>query len=237
MSKWVSKWVSKSMCSPIGSPIGSPIRTMFKDRKDAAQQLLPKLEQYKGNKDAIILAIPRGALEIGAVLRDKLNLPLDIVVTKKIGAPGNEEYAIGVVGPDGKSQINEGVVKMYGIPKSYVDDETQRLKHVIKRRYEDYRGDPNPPDLKGKICIVVDDGIATGFTTLAAVKYIRRQKPKKIVLAIPVSATDSYDKLEKEVDEIICLSVEEDFFAVGQFYETFGQVEDSEAKRFLNFDS
>lgn len=206
---------------------------MFKDRQDAAEKLIPKLEKYKGNKDAIILAIPRGALEMGAVLRDKLNLPLDIVVTKKIGAPGNEEYAIGVVGPDGESQINEGVVRMYGIPKSYIDDEAQRLKHAIKRRYEDYRGDPNPPDLKNKICIVVDDGIATGFTTLAAIQYIRRQKPEKIVLAVPVSAVDSHDKLKKEVDEMICLSVREDFFAVGQFYETFGQVEDDEAIKLL----
>jgi putative phosphoribosyl transferase len=206
---------------------------MFKDRQDAAQQLLPKLEKYKGNKDAIILAIPRGALQIGAVLRDKLDLPLDIVVTKKIGAPGNEEYAIGAVGPDGETQINEDVVRYYKIPKSYIDDEAQRLKHVIKRRYEDYRGDPNPPDLKDKICIVVDDGIATGFTTMAAVQYIRRQKPKKIVLAVPVSAVDSHEKLKKEVDEMICLFVREDFFAVGQFYDIFGQVSDEEAIKLL----
>lgn len=206
---------------------------MFKNRQDAANQLLPELEKYKGNKDAIILAIPRGALEIGAVLRDKLDLPLDIVVTKKIGAPGNEEYAIGAVGPDGEKQINADVTRYYKIPKEYIDDEAQRLKHVIKRRYEDYRGDPNPPDLKGKICIVVDDGIATGFTTLAAVQYIRRQKPKKIVLAVPVSAVDSYEKLKKEADEMICLSVRDDFFAVGQFYDIFGQVEDDEAIKLL----
>lgn len=206
---------------------------MFKDRQDAAEQLIPKLEKYKGNKDAIILAIPRGALEMGAFLRDKLDLPLDIVVTKKIGAPGNEEYAIGVVGPDGEKQVNKGVISMYGIPQEYIDDEARRLKHVIKRRYEDYRGDPNPPDLKDKICIVIDDGIATGFTTFAAVQYIRRQKPKKIVLAVPVSAVDSYEKLKKEVDEMICLSVREDFFAVGQFYDIFGQVEDEEAIKLL----
>jgi len=206
---------------------------MFKDRADAANQLIPELEKYKNNKDAIILAIPRGALEIGAILRDKLNLPLDIVVTKKIGAPGNEEYAIGVVGPDGEKQINEDIIRYYNIPEEYVNDEAQRLKHVIKRRYEDYRGNPKPPDLKDKICIVIDDGIATGFTTLAAVRYIRRQKPKKIVLAVPVSAVDSHKKLEKEVDEMICLHVRDDFFAVGQFYEIFGQVEDAEAIKLL----
>ncbi len=208
---------------------------LYKDRYDAARKLIPKLEKYKGDKDAIILAIPRGALEMGVVLRDKLGLPLDIVVTKKIGAPGNEEYAIGSVGPDGSVQANKEVVASYGIPQSYIDDEAKRLQHVIRRRYEEYRGDPTPPDLKGKTVIVVDDGIATGFTTLAAVQYIRKQNPQKIVLAVPVAATDSHKKLEKEVDEMICLDVRSDFFAVGQFYQNFSQVEDEEAKRLLNF--
>ncbi len=208
---------------------------MLKDRYDAAYQLITKLKKYKGDKNAILLAIPRGALEMGAALRDDLKIPLDIVVTKKIGAPGNEEYAIGSVGPDGSVQVNPDAVAGYGIPQSYIDDEAKRLKHVIKRRYEDYRGDPNPPDLKDKIVIVVDDGIATGFTTLAAVQYIRKQQPKKIILAVPVAATDSHEKLKKEVDEIICLDVRDDFFAVGQFYETFAQVSDEEAKKLLNF--
>jgi len=208
---------------------------LFKDRYDAAHQLIPELKKYKGDKDAILLAIPRGALEMGAVLRDELKISLDIVVTKKIGAPGNEEYAIGSVGPDGSVQVNEDVIASYGIPSSYIQDEAKRLQHVIKRRYEDYRGDPKPPNLKDKIVIVVDDGIATGFTTLAAVQYIRKQKPKKIVLATPVSAVDSYEKLKKEVDEMICLDVRSDFFAVGQFYQVFNQVEDDEAKKLLDF--
>jgi len=209
---------------------------MYKDRYDAAKQLLPELEKYKGKKDVMILAIPRGALEMGAFLRDELKLPLDIVVTKKIGAPGNEEYAIGSVGPDGSVQVNEDVVASYGIPQSYIQDEAKRLQHVIKRRYEEYRaGDPTPPDLKDKVVIVVDDGIATGFTTLAAVQYIRKQKPKKIILAVPVAAADSHAKLKKEVDEMICPEVRSDFFAVGQFYETFNQVSDEEAKKLLDF--
>lgn len=208
---------------------------MFKDRIDAAKKLIPELEKYKGHPDAIILAIPRGALEIGAVLRDELELPLDIIVTKKIGAPGNEEYAIGVVGPDGQYEVNEGVVAMYGIPREYIEDEAKRLRHVIKRRYRDYRGDHPLPDLKNKTVIIVDDGIATGFTTLAAVNYAHRQNPEKVVLAVPVSAEDSYHKLEPKVDELICLDVRSDFYAVGQFYQNFNQVSDEEAKRILNF--
>jgi len=210
---------------------------MFHDRYDAAGQLVAELTKYAGNKQTIILAIPRGALEIGAYLRDKLKLPLDIVVTKKIGAPGNEEYAIGSVAPDGSVEANREAMSAYRIPQSYVDGEAQRLKHVIRRRYEDYRGDPNPPDLKGKVCIVVDDGIATGFTTMSAIRYIRSQKPKKIVLAVPVAATDSYAKLKKEVDEMVCLDIRDDFYAVGQFYEVFNQVEDEDAKRLLGMRS
>ncbi len=206
---------------------------MFQNRVEAAKKLVPLLAGYKKNPQAVILAIPRGALQIGAVLRDELKLPLDIVVTKKIGAPGNEEYAIGVVGPDGQWEANEAVVQSYGIPREYLEEEAKRLQHVIRRRYADYRGDPNPPDLKGKICIVVDDGIATGFTTLAAVRYLRRQKAGHIVLAVPVAATDSYNQLKKEVDELICLNVRDDFYAVGQFYREFPQVEDEEAKRLL----
>lgn len=209
----------------------------FKDRQDAARKLIPSLKKYKGDQDAILLAIPRGALELGAVLRDALKLPLDIVVTKKIGAPNNEEYAIGSVAPDGSVEINKGVVDSYGIPPHYIKEEAQRLKNVIKRRYEEYRGDSTPPNLKGKIAIVVDDGIATGFTTKAAVRYIRSQKPQKIVLAVPVSALDSYEKLKPLVDEMICLETPSDFYAVGQFYETFNQVEDDQAKKLLAFRS
>ncbi|MFH0838165.1 MAG: phosphoribosyltransferase family protein [Patescibacteria group bacterium] len=205
----------------------------YLNRKDAAEKLFPKLEKYKGNKDAILLAIPRGALEIGEVLRNKLKLPLDIVVTKKIGAPGNEEFAIGVVDPDGRHSCNENVLATYGIPMRYVEEEAERLKHVIKRRYEDYRGSPTPPDLKGKTCIIVDDGIATGHTTEAAVDYLRRQKAKKIVLAVPVSAVDAAARLEKKVDEFICLERPDDFYAVGQFYSDFPQVSDEEAKEIL----
>lgn len=206
---------------------------LFEDRKQAAEKLAEALKKYKSDKNAIILAIPRGALEIGEVLREKLNLPLDIVVTKKIGAPGNEEFAIGVVDPAGNYSYNEEVISGYGIPLSYVEDEAKRLQHVIKRRYENYRGQATPPDLKGKTCIVVDDGIATGHTTEAAVKYLKNSGAKKVVLAVPVSAVDSAARLEKLADEFICLEKPADFYAVGQFYSNFPQVSDEEAIEIL----
>lgn len=205
----------------------------FENRREAAELLAEKLKSYRGNPEAVILAIPRGALQIGDVLREKLNLPLDIVVTKKIGAPGNEEFAIGVVDPDGHATCNENVLAAYGIPMSYVEDEAKRLRHVIKRRYEDYRGSPVPPNFKGKICIVVDDGIATGHTTEAAIDYLKGQKAAKIVLAVPVSAVDAASRLEKKADVFICLERPEDFYAVGQFYRDFPQVSDEEAQQIL----
>ena len=208
---------------------------LYKNREDAARRLLPDIGKYKNHKNAVILAIPRGALEIGAVLRDSLNIPLDIIVTKKISAPGNEEYAIGSVSPDGSVQVDQNAIMAYGIPQSYINNEAERLTRMIRRRYEEYRGDPEPPDLKGKVVIVTDDGIATGFTVMAAIRYVRKQNPKKIILVAPVSASDSYEKLKKETDEIICPAVREDFFAVGQFYETFDQVSDEDAKKLLDF--
>lgn len=205
----------------------------FENRLSAAEQLAKSLKKYEGDKNAVILAIPRGALQMGDVLRERLKLPLDIVVTKKIGAPGNEEFAIGVVDPDGKVTCDENVLATYEIPLSYVEDEAARLRHVIKRRYEDYRGSPTPPDLRGKIGIVVDDGIATGHTIEAAVDYLRRHYVKKLVLAVPVSAVDAASRLEKKVDEFICLQRPEDFYAVGQFYSDFPQVSDEEAIKIL----
>lgn len=205
----------------------------FKNRKEAAKKLSSALQKYKGRKDTVLLAIPRGALEIGDVLQEGLNLPLDIVVTKKIGAPGNDEFAIGVVDPNGSFSYNEKILNSYGIPMSYIEDKARRLKHVIKRRYEDYRGSDIPPNFEGKTCIVVDDGIATGHTVQAAITYLKKQKVKKIVLAVPVSAIDAANRLEKEVDEMICLEKPDEFYAVGQFYEDFPQVSDEEAKRIL----
>lgn len=206
---------------------------IFNDRVDAANKLALQLKKYKEMPGAILLAIPRGALEIGAVLRDTLQIPLDIVVTKKIGAPGNEEYAIGSVAPDGSAQLNQGVITLYAIPPTYIQNEIERLQGLIKQRYQEYRGDPTPPDLHDKIVIVLDDGIATGYTTLAAVRYIRSQKPQKIVLAVPVAAADSLRRLSAEVDEVICLQTPSDFSAVGQFYKHFNQVEDAQAKALL----
>ena len=216
----------------------------FKDRFEAARKLAPKLEKYKNAPDTVILAIPRGSLQMGYELSGLLNLPLDIVVTKKIPAPGNEEYAIGSIGPDGEALLNKDEVRYYGIPDSYIDSVKAKLMEDIYRRYETYRkklpaaGIPAKtaaliPSFKDKTVILIDDGIATGFTMKAALDYLRRDGVKKIVVAVPVAAADSAQEIKNMADEFICLSVPFFFAAVGQFYESFPQVSDEEAIVYL----
>lgn len=207
--------------------------SMFMDRKDAARQLLPELVQYQGQPDTVLLAIPRGGLELGEVLRDGLGLPLDIVVTKKIGAPENQEFAIGVVDPTGEVICDRLMLNAYEIPWRYVKAEAKRLRQMIHSRYQDYRGTATPPEMQGKTCIVLDDGIATGHTVEAAVRYLRGQRAARIVLAVPVAAPDSLARLTPLVDQVVCLQQPEFFHAVGQFYQTFHQVSDAEAIRIL----
>src|SRR3990167_1166889 len=173
---------------------------MFKDRFEAGKLLAGKLKEYAGKKNVLVLAIPRGGLQIGYEVAKRLHVPLDVVITKKIGYPGNEEYAIGAVGPD-------------------------------RETYRKYRGTEKLPDLKNKILILVDDGLATGSTMMAAVQYALRQKPAFIVLAVPVTPPAAVEKFRNKVDKIICLETPEIFFAVGEFYENFPQVEDEEAIR------
>lgn len=208
---------------------------LFQDRKTAAKKLAHLLKKYNSQTDAIILAIPRGGLELGAILRKELNLPLDIVATKKITLPQNEEYAIGAVDPEGSIELNPEATT-YQIPdENDLKKESEHLKTILQKRYEEYRGKETPlPDLKNKTLIVIDDGMATGYTVLAAVRFLRRQHPKKIILAVPVSSEEAHALLNPEVDELICPFLPENFYAVGQFYKDFPQVSDEKATQLLN---
>ncbi len=202
---------------------------MFKDRYDAGEQLAKALGAYAGRDDVVILAIPRGALQIGKVLHERLKAPLDIIVTKKIPHPMSEEFAIGAVGPGGEFFINP----MSDASPLYIEEQRKRLAAAVEEKYERYRGKTPRPALRGKTVVIVDDGIATGSTMLAAIHVIRKQKPKRIVVAVPVGPTDTVALIAKEADEMVCLLRPEYFFAIGQFYERFDQVEDDEAIRIL----
>src|SRR3990170_7701423 len=159
---------------------------MFKDRYDAAQQLARKLIKYKNNPNTVIIAIPRGALEIGYVLAKELHLPLDVVLIKKIGAPGNPELAIGAL-----SMHSRILAPSFSVDMKYVEEKTMRLKNLLKERYKNYYKKNKPIDLKNKIVILTDDGIATGNTMFAAVNLIQEQEPQKIIIALPVGPTDT----------------------------------------------
>ena len=206
---------------------------MFKDRFDSGKQLAEKLIKYKGKKDTIIFAIPRGGVEIGFEISRILKLPLDIIITKKIGFPGNEEYAIGAVGAGKEYIIDEGVVESNKISQNYIDGEIEALNKLIEERYTFYRGIKKFPGIKNKTIILVDDGIATGYTVKMSVILLKRHAPKKIILAVPVAPKDSIKMLKKYVDELICLDMPLMFFAISQFYESFAQVSDRQVVEYL----
>lgn len=200
---------------------------MFADRFDGGRQLAERLKAYSG-QDAVVLAIPRGGLQTGYAVAITLKMPLDVVLIKKIGHPYNPELAIGAVSLTGRV-LNEEIPA----PADYIESETQRLREVLRRRNEQYRGDQPPIDLKDRVAIIVDDGIATGSTMLATIELVRSMKPSKIVMAVPVAPPHSLEKFRKIADDVVCLEAPEYFMAVGQFYERFPQVEDEEAIRLL----
>lgn len=204
---------------------------MFKDRFDAAQKLVPLLSKYKDDSEAIVLAIPRGGLELGYVLAKKLELPLDVIFTKKIGLPANPEYAIGAVS-EKQVYIDENFKNNPELQK-YIDQEVQNIRKVIKARNELYRKNMPPFDITNKTVIIVDDGVATGKTLLVTLHLVKEYNPKKIVVALPVAPQEALQNIKEYADEVVCALVPEVFYSVGQFYIDFHQVEDDEAQKLL----
>lgn len=204
---------------------------MFTNRVEAGNLLAEKLIEYKDNKDVIIVTIPRGGLPIGYAIAKKLNLPLEVVLSKKIGHPFHKEFAIGAVTLQNK--ILDPVAT--DVSKVYIEEETERIRALLKQRHQWYYGNKLPLVLTGKIVIVVDDGVATGNTLISSIKLIQLQNPLQIVVGLPVSPYSTLKKIEalSEVDKVICLLTPESFFAVGQFYGEFNQVNDKEVVRLL----
>ncbi|TDN83805.1 putative phosphoribosyltransferase [Salegentibacter sp. 24] len=203
---------------------------MYKDRTEAALLLAKKLHYYKG-KNAVVLAIPRGGVPLGFIISKVLNLPMEIVLSKKIGHPLHKEFAIGAVTL--KSRILSNAAAE--IPASYIEKETGRIREKLASRQKEYYGDREPLSLKDKILIVVDDGIATGNTMLSIIEMLYKEKPTKIVVAAPVAPHSTIKKFESSpiIDQVICPLVPDSFMAVGEFYENFDQVTDQEVQRLL----
>jgi len=207
---------------------------MFLNRQEAGEKLALKLKKYQDNPQTIILAVPRGGVVVGYELAKRLNLPLDIIITRKVGAPGNPEFALGAVTQEGQLILNKETLNYYNLDSDYLKKEAERQIQEIKRRLKKYRGAKPLVNLKDKIVIIVDDGIATGASIKAAIYSIKSQKPKRIILAIPVGPKETIEELRKEVDKIVCLKEPVIFFAVGQFYQSFEQVSDEEVKKLLS---
>jgi len=206
---------------------------VFQNRVQAGKLLSEKLKHLKG-EDVVVLAIPRGGVVVGAEIAKSLSCPLDIIVTKKIGAPGNPELAIGAVGRGGVRVIDWGLARRTGADEEYVNQKTKQLNNEITMKEKRLRDERKPLEIEGKIVILTDDGIATGATAEAAIKVIQSQTPKKLIVAMPVAPPESVKKLKSLVDEVICLSTPALFWAVGQFYQGFEQVGDEEVIRILN---
>lgn len=203
---------------------------MFKDREEAARLLAEKLKHLKG-ENIVVLAIPRGGVVVGKILAQTLACPLEVMVVRKIGAPGNPELAVGALGPDGVVVWNEDLLFQLRLTPEQFKLVIRNLKLEIRDRQEKFK--TKNFTLKDKTVILTDDGIATGATTEAAITWIKTQNPGKIVLAVPVAPPETVEKFKNLVDELIILETPAFFSAVGQFYQEFSQVEDEEVKELL----
>jgi putative phosphoribosyl transferase len=204
----------------------------LRNRKEAGEKLASQLQDYKG-KSVVVLAIPRGGVVLGYEVARALEAPLDIVVPRKIGAPGNPELAIGAVAEDGTMVLDHGLLEMFSVSNEYVEREREAEMAEIRRRTLVFRGGLPPLGLSGKVVIVVDDGLATGATMKAAVASIRKKGASEVIVAVPVGPPDTVRELSKEVERVVCPIVYEPFMAIGQFYDDFTQVEDDEVIRLL----
>jgi predicted phosphoribosyltransferase len=208
---------------------------IFEDRFDAGRRLAKNLARFKG-QDVVVLALVRGGLPVGYEIARALGAPLDIVLVRKIGAPGQPELAIGAVvdGAQPETVMNEELVSALKVPEDYIKEEVERELSEIERRRRLYIGTRSRARIRGTTAIVADDGIATGATTRAALHAVRRQGPAHLVLAVPVAPPDSIESLRGEADEIECLSMPSLFGAIGWFYDNFEQVSDEEVMDLLS---
>jgi putative phosphoribosyl transferase len=205
----------------------------FQDRHEAGRLLAKELTWLRGQKDLLVLGIPRGGVVVAYEVARELKAPLDVYITRKIGAPYNPELAIGAVASDGTVVLDDDLVRRIGASEQYVEEETERQREEIERRVAAYRGSRPEVELQGKSVVVVDDGVATGATVLASLRAIKQREPEQLILAVPVGPPDTIRRLSQEADRVICLETPEVFWAVGAFYAVFDQTSDAEVVRLL----
>lgn len=201
---------------------------MFKDRTDAGEQLADLLERQEVTGD-IVLAIPRGGLPIGRVVADELGVPLDVIVSKKIGAPRNPELAVGSAASDGSIWLNDELIERLDLDPEHIRKKGDEVAEQAREKAERYRGGDTAPDLDGRDVLIVDDGIATGATMIACARLAREAGASNVIIAVPVGPPNTIEDLHSEADEVFCAQAPPHFQAVGQFYDSFRQVSDDEA--------
>lgn len=205
----------------------------FHDRPQAGQILSRKLRAYAGRSDLLVFGLPRGGVPVAFEVARALRAPLDIFMVRKLGAPGQEELAMGAIATGGVRIINEDVVRSLDISPRTIDSVAAKESRELVRRERLYRGDKPVPEMAGRTIILVDDGLATGSTMRAAMAAIRAKKPRRIVVAVPVAAAPTEAEFRAEADEIVCIATPEPFFSVGFWYEDFSQTSDEEIRDLL----
>lgn len=206
---------------------------MFLNRVDAGRKLAKKLDAYAGRRDVLVLGIPRGGVPVAFQVASQLEAPLDVFVVRKLGAPWQPELAFGAIATGGIRILDVQIVESLGISRMEIERIATRERQELDRRERVYRGGRPPLNVEGMTVILVDDGIATGASTRAAINALRKLKPARIVLAAPIAPASTCARLRREVDDLICVDTPETFYAIGEFYEDFSQVSDDQVTNLL----
>jgi predicted phosphoribosyltransferase len=202
------------------------IKPLFRDRADAGRRVAERLEQYR-SASPVVLAIPRGGVPVGIEIARRLGAELDVIVARKLGAPFQPELALGAVTADGGRYLNDDIVRELGIDEASLEQITTEQLDEARRREQRFRAGRAPANVSGRTVLLVDDGLATGATMRAAARSLRRRQPAKVVVAVPVGSRQACAALREDADEVVCLAEPESFYAIGPYYRTFEQVEDS----------
>jgi predicted phosphoribosyltransferase len=208
-------------------------RQPFIDRRDAGRTLVTYLSRYAGRDDVIVLALPRGGVPVAYEVAQALGAPLDLFLVRKLGTPGHRELAMGAIASGGIRVLNEDVVRWYSIPESVIEAVVREEQQELERRERAYREDRPAPDLRNRIVILTDDGLATGSTMRAAAQAVRERQPSRVVVAVPVGARETCAELAAYADEVICARMPEPFASVGQWYLDFNQTDDEEVRALM----
>jgi len=206
---------------------------IFADRREAGRFLASKLTEYANRPDVLVLALPRGGVPVAYEVARALHAPLDVFLVRKLGLPGREELAMGAIASGGVLVLNEDLVRRLDIPKDVLQAVIAAEQKELERRERMFRGDRPPPDVRGRIVILVDDGLATGSTMRAAVAALRQQGPARLIVAVPIGAPETCSEFEREADEVVCGVTPEPFYAVGLWYGDFSQTTDEEVRDLL----